>query len=87
MEKGYWPNWSDQYYLVKEVVPRSIPFMYKLVDLNDKILQDSFYEEQLQKLPGLPELHRIEKVIRRNKNKLLVKWMGWSSAFDSWIDK
>ena len=31
---------------------------------------------------------RIEKVIKKKKgNKLYVKWKGYDSSFNSWIDK
>ena len=30
---------------------------------------------------------RIEKVIKRKGNKLYVKWKGYDSSFNSWIDK
>ena len=30
---------------------------------------------------------RIEKVIRKNGDKLYVKWKGYDNSFNSWIDK
>ena len=30
---------------------------------------------------------RIEKVIKENGNKLIVKWKGYDNSFNSWIDK
>ena len=30
---------------------------------------------------------RIEKVIKRRGNKLHVKWKGYDSSLNSWIDK
>ena len=30
---------------------------------------------------------RIEKVIKKKGNKLYVKWKGYNSSFNSWIDK
>ena len=30
---------------------------------------------------------RIEKVIKRKGDKLYVKWKGYDSSFNSWIDK
>ena len=29
----------------------------------------------------------IEKVIKRNGDKLYIKWKGYDSLFNSWIDK
>ena len=30
---------------------------------------------------------RVEKVIKRKGDKLYVKWKGYGSSFNSWIDK
>ena len=30
---------------------------------------------------------RIEKIIKRNGNRLYVKWKGYNSSFNSWINK
>ena len=30
---------------------------------------------------------RIQKVIKKKENKLYVKWKGYDSSFNSWIDK
>ena len=30
---------------------------------------------------------RIEKVIKKKGDKLYVKWKGYDSSFNSWIDK
>ena len=44
-----------------------------------------FYEKELQKTNQ--EEFRIEKVTKRKDNKLCVKWKGYDSLFNSWIDK
>ena len=44
-----------------------------------------FYEKELQKTNQ--EEFRVEKVIKRKGNKLYVKWKGYDSSFNSWIDK
>ena len=31
--------------------------------------------------------YRIEKIIKRKVDKLYVKWKGYDSSFNSWIDK
>ena len=45
----------------------------------------SFYEKELQQTNQ--KEFRIENVIKRNGNKLYVKWKGHSNSFNSWIDK
>ena len=60
---------------------------YKIKDLNDEIVQGIFYEKELQKSRNTSEIYIMEKIIRKNKNKYLVKWRGYSSDFNRWIDK
>ena len=30
---------------------------------------------------------RIEKVIKKKRDKLYVKWNGYDNSFNSWVDK
>ena len=60
---------------------------YKIKDLNNEIIKGIFYEKELQKTKNTSEVCIIEKIIRRNKNKYLVKWRNYSSNFNTWIDK
>ena len=55
--------------------------------MNDNIIEGIFYEKELQKTKNTSEVYIIEKIIRRNKNKYLVKWRGYSDDFNSWIDR
>ena len=57
---------------------------YKITDYNGEEIQGSFYEQELQKTPQ--STFRIEKVLKRQGNKSLVKWMGYPKTFNSWID-
>ena len=50
-----------------------------------KKLLESFYEKELQNT-NQKEL-RIEKILKRKGDKLYVKWKGYDSSFNSWIDK
>ena len=60
---------------------------YKIKDLNGEIIEGIFYGRELQKTKNNSELYIIEKIIRKNKNKYLVKWRNYSNDFNSWIDK
>ena len=46
-------------------------------------VRGSFYEHELQL--SIQEIFRIERVIRKKKNQVYVKWKGYSNAFNSWI--
>ena len=57
---------------------------YKITDYNGEEIQGSFYEQELQKTSQ--GTFRIEKVLKRQGDKSLVKWMGYPKSFNSWID-
>ena len=57
---------------------------YKITDYNGEEIQGSFYEQALQ--ITLQSTFRIEKVLKRQGDKSLVKWMRYPKSFNSWID-
>ena len=57
---------------------------YKIIDYNGVEIQGSFYEQELQKISQ--GIFRIEKVLKRQGDKCLVKLMGYPKSFNSWID-
>ena len=46
-------------------------------------VQGTFYEQEPQL--SIQEIFRIERVLRKRKNQVYVKWKGYSNAFNSWI--
>ena len=76
-DKGYTPNWTEEIFLIDKT--------YRLKDFNNEEMQGSYYEPEL--LPAKQDVFRIEKVIRRDykKKQALVKWLGYSDDFNSWI--
>ena len=83
-DKGFTPNWTEEIFVVDEILNTN-PVTYKLVDLLGEKITGSFYEAELQKTNQ--NIFRIEKVIRRDqkKKKALVKWKGYPDKFNSWI--
>ena len=45
----------------------------------------TFYKKEPQKTNQ--EEFRIEKVIKKKDDKIYIKWKGYDSSFNSWIDK
>ena len=82
--KGYMPNWSEEVFVIKKV-KNTVPWTYVINDLNGEEIIGTFYEKELQKTNQ--KEFRIEKVIKRKGDKLYVKWKGYDSSFNSWIDK
>ena len=82
--KSYSSNWSEEVFVIKRI-KNTIPWTYVINDLNGEKIIGSFYEKELRKTNQ--KEFRIEKVIKRKRNKLYVKWKGYNNSFDSWIDK
>ena len=81
--KGYTPNWSKEVFEIKRV-KNTVPWTYVINDLNGDEIIGTFYEKELQK--ANQQEFRIEKVIKKG-DKLYLKWKGYDSSFNSWIDK
>ena len=82
--KSYSSNWSLEVFVIKRI-KNTIPWTYVINDLNGEKIIGSFYEKELRKTNQ--KEFRIEKVIKRKRNKLYVKWKGYNNSFDIWIDK
>ena len=79
-------KWSEELFKIHSINESNV-ITYKIKDLNNEIIKGIFYEKELQKTKNTSEVYVIEKIIRRNKNKYLVKWRNYSNDFNSWIDK
>ena len=80
-DKGYTPNWTEEVLLIDEIRPTD-PITYKIKDLNGEEIEGTFYREELQQTDQT--FFTIEKVIRKTKDKALVKWKGYPDGFNSW---
>jgi hypothetical protein len=81
--KSYEGNWTIEIFTISEVQDTTPP-TYKIVDLMDEAIEGTFYTEELQKVTK-PSVFRIEKVLKKKNNEVLVKWLGYSDKFNSWI--
>ena len=82
-EKGYTTRWTEEIFTITEV-QNTNPVTYKLADLQGEEIKGTFYEPELQKTEQ--QIFRIEKVIKKENDKSLVKWKGYSDKFNSWVD-
>ena len=85
-DKGYWRTYSDKTAEVKDVLDRPRP-MYILKDHSGEITR-RYYPEEIQKIPE--PSYRVEKVIKTRvvdgKRQYLVKFVGYPSSENSWVD-
>ena len=82
-EKGYTTRWTEEIFTITKI-QHTLPITYKIADLNGEEIKGSFYEPELQKTKQ--QVFRIEKIIKKGKDKSLVKWKGYSDKFNSWVD-
>ena len=79
-------KWTEELFKIYSINKSNV-ITYKIKDLNDNIIEGNFYERELQKTKNNSEVYIIEKIIRKNKNKYLVKWRNYSNDFNSYVDK
>lgn len=83
-EKGYTPNWTTEIFTISKVQITN-PVTYLLQDYQNRPIAGSFYELELQKIPPT-DLYLVEEVLKKKADKVFVKWLGFSSEHNSWID-
>lgn len=88
-EKGYWPNWTEEYFMIENRFDRNPP-VYTLKDQLGEKLEGVFYEAELQKIDtSSTDLFIVEKILKTRKKAgktdYFVRWRGYPSTFDSWV--
>lgn len=83
--KGYTPNWSTEIFTIRKVNITN-PITYLLDDFQRQPIQGSFYEPELQKT-NHPDVFLVEKVLKTKGEQVYVKWLGFTSDHNSWINK
>ena len=78
--KGYTPNWSKEVFVVCKI-KNTVPCTYVINDLNGEEIIGTFHEKELQKTNQ--KGFRIEKDIKRKRNKLYVTWKGYDNSCNS----
>ena len=84
-KKGYLPQWSEEIFTIFKR-QRTQPMTFMLKDWNEEELKGSFYAQELQKVLK-PDVYRIEKVLKEQKNRVYVKWLGYPDSFNEWVAK
>lgn len=82
--KGYTPNWTTEIFKIRRV-QQTNPITYLLVDIKGRDVLGTIYKEELQ-LVGDPKLYLVEKILKKRGDQVFVKWLGFDSSENSWID-
>ena len=89
--KGYLPNWTEEEFFIDEVNTKYQPTTYKVCDYHGKVVEGSFYREELQPVTRIDEIYIIDHIVRQKrkdgKQWYLVHWRGYPSSMDSWVPK
>ena len=73
-----------EFFVIKKV-KNTVPSKYIIRDSKGEEIVGTFYEKELKKTNQ--KEFRVENVIKRKSDKSYVKWKGYDSSFNSWIDK
>ena len=88
MDRGYYPNWTDEIYKIYKSVPGENKPYYHLKDEQGNIVQKRFYPTEVQVVK--PSLFRVEKVLKERKyrgdKQVYVKWLNYPASYNSWIN-
>ena len=86
-KKGYLPGWTEEVFVVRSVKKGRVP-TYKVDEWDGTQVKGTFYAEDLQKVTVEDDdLFRIDKIVRRKGDKVLVHWKGWPDKYDTWLNK
>ena len=81
-EKGFTPNWTEEVFTISRVKATKPP-THTIKDTLEEPVRCSFFEQERQL--SVREIFGIERVLRKKKNQVYVKWKGYRNAFNSWI--
>ena len=68
-------------------VKNNVEWTYVFIDLNGEEIVETLYDKELQNIAKIKKESRVEKVIRRNGDKLYVTWKEYNNFCNSQIDK
>ena len=79
-------KWSEELFKIYKINKSNV-ITYQLKDMNDEIIKGIVYERELQLRKHTTGEIIIEKILKTKGNNIFVKWRGYSTNYNSWIDK
>jgi len=85
-DREYDERWTIEYFVVDTRYIKQGLLCYTLKDtLGEKVI-GSFYEPELSKVIVTDDMeYRVDKVLKKRKDTVLVSWLGWPRKYASWI--
>ena len=88
-KKRYAGNWSEELFVIEARYPTR-PVTYGIRDLMGEPIKGKFYNQELQKVCKKDDVYIVEKIAKTRKRagkiEYLIKWKGYPSKFNSWVD-
>lgn len=90
-DKGYLPNWTTELFKIYKII-NSKPISVKIKDLNNDMIEGSFYLPEIQTIKD-NNIYDIDSVVEKRTRiikgkkikEIKVHWRDYPSSFDSWI--
>jgi hypothetical protein len=89
--KGGEQNYTTEVFQIIKVICRTLRHVYELEDLNHKVTDGQFYNEELTPVQITKRTtFKIDKIldtrVRRGIREYLVRWKCYGPDFDSWVN-
>lgn len=88
--RGYYENYTVEYFEVDDVLTKHPNPIYKLKDLKGAEVEGTFHQNELVLFnPDAEQTYEIEEILRTkgngNDKQYYIKFFGWPSKFNQWV--
>lgn len=85
-------HWTQELFKIAHRYKRQEIPLYRIRDFHDQPIKGTFYTQELQKVNKGEDIEwQVEKILKRQrrggKTYVLVRWLGWPSTFDSFVEE
>jgi len=70
-----------------DAVKPTKPITYPLTDYQGQPIQGGWIDQEELTSVKYLDVYLIEKLLKRRGNRLFVKWLGFDSSHNAWIEK